>query len=474
MRSAAVTVRPVRLLLVAAVLAAAVVALWFRWYGGVDVDEGWLLTVSWQVSQGLVLYKDIFEFHPPGAFHLLGELFRVVGPSLVAAKLFIIVVTLLTAVALDRLSRLLALQPWQRIAVIAVWGVTLTMFPLLTPNHLANLGSIWAVWLLVRAWRTQRPSAFAAAALAAAATAWIVQTRGLAVVLAGLAVVLTSRRRQWIGAYLGGLILAALPVLAFPPTTLWHVLVVVPSRYYLKSQYAAVTLPLLAGLLLAVIGVIAAWRRVRVRGFGPLWLTAALLAASIWSRAELPYLAQVLWPFPILLFAVLEHLPVTPTSRPVRVAGYYAGGVMAAQLLGWAALNSAASVAQIALPAWRQGGDVWSKIATEVQRRTAPGDPIFATPYLPGAYFFAQRPNATPYHTLVSEFHPPEVFAEVIARLEQVKPKVVLRALDSFAVARGFHRDGTVLDRYLDERYQVEVAAIGGYRVQLLRRRVDR
>lgn len=78
----------------------------------------------------------------------------------------------------------------------------------------------------------------------------------------------------------------------------------------------------------------------------------------------------------------------------------------------------------------------------------------------------AQRPNATRYSVLTSEYYTADQFADAIASLERVAPTVVVRQLRSFAVAKGFHRDGGVLDQYLDTHYRVAEELPG--RIQIL------
>jgi hypothetical protein len=108
----------------------------------------------------------------------------------------------------------------------------------------------------------------------------------------------------------------------------------------------------------------------------------------------------------------------------------------------------------------------WEKLAAAVSRHSPAGEPIFVTPYLPVLYVAAQRPNATRYSVLISEIHRSDQFADAIASLERAAPTVVVRQFESFLVAKGFHRDGGILDQYLDRRYRVAEELPG--RIQIL------
>jgi len=291
--------------------------------------------------------------------------------------------------------------------------------------------------------------------------------------------VISTRRWKNAAGYLLGLLAALAPMLLVAPfPVLWQHLVVFPFLQYAEPNFVSPNLLFATFALLFAVAVLA-WRtRLSASGFWPLWLVAALQLFTIWSRADIRYLALVLWPLPILFVAITAHRwewpTVPPWPRIAKVFFYYASFLLVAQLIGWSAIP--VSAAFVITP----HGNVrdrfllrdpfWSAVADEVVRRTGPGEPIFATPYIPATYFFTQRPNATRYNVLLSRLHPQDFFAETVASLERVKPKIVVRVLGSFAVGRGFHRDGTVVDHYLDTHYHVVMPTVNGYTIQILER----
>ncbi|MDO8559839.1 MAG: hypothetical protein Q7S23_02255 [bacterium] len=457
-----------------AAIAVAVVFVAMRWYAAIDPDAGLTLTAAWQVSQGLLPYRDFFEFHPPGAFYILAAVFRVVGPSFAAAKFFSLAVMVLTALPFLALARRLKLAPAQRVAALAVWALLALQFPLISYSTYAHLASIWVIWLLISAWQAAHaatPSAarqavgyFFGLGMAVTAVGWLLQTRGAALALVGLGAAVATRRPRLLVAYAGGLALAALPVLALPLREFWQQTVVYPAQYY-PAANTDNALWLAAWLGVTAAGGLAAFAaRQRAAAFWLLWLSAVAGMVSIWPHADLLYLSLVLWPLPLLYFAV-----------PLRRVWRWTSGVLLAlpvAVLGVLSLSLFITLLPMELRAnpFGVGAPYWQELAAAVQARTAPGEPIFATPTLPNLYFFAQRPNATRFNSLFSQQYGPKHFQEAIADLRRVRPKLVVRELDSMAVKIGIHRDGTAVDQYLDQYYEViaELRGFAPHRFQLL------
>lgn len=438
-----------------------------------DVDEGLTLAGGWYVSQGLTPYRDFFDFLAPGSLYLVGSLLWLLGANELVLRLAVVLFTLATMWALDRLVVRLGVAGWLRWVVLVLWLVLQANFGMINHNNFAQLASIWAMYLFIVAWQEGGMVWWISAGAFSALTIWMHQIRGVTVLAAGIGVLLLSRRRRAVAAYGGAALVTLLPLLAWPPGLLWRDLVAFPLTYYLGPNFVAVNLLLAAGTVLVAFAVAARWWVLPAAGFWPLVAFAGAGLASIWSRADVQYVMLVSWPLVVLAAAVAAapwRQPTRPSAWILRRLAYWSSYVVVIQLVGWTAVSAATALA-LAQEHRRLGREtLWRAIAREVQQRTAPGEPIFATPYLPAVYFFAQRPNATRYSVLLSRHHPPEFFADAVASLERVKPMIVVRALGSFAVSRGFHRDGTILDAYLDAHYRVVQPQIGGYAVQLLER----
>ena len=65
-----------------------------------------------RLLEGQVIYRDFFEFTPPGAPLLAAAIFAVTGPSLLAARVVLALALLLGAYLLGRLARGLGAGPW--------------------------------------------------------------------------------------------------------------------------------------------------------------------------------------------------------------------------------------------------------------------------------------------------------------------------------------------------------------------------
>lgn len=129
-----------------------------RWYQRPDPDTGFTLTAAWQIKQGLVPYRDFFEYHTPGAFYLLAWVFALVGTSYAAAKTFSILLVLAATVALDRLVVRFTRNPAHRLAVVGAWLVLQLQYPLVGYHAYAVCASVALALLLVVAWRQLRMS----------------------------------------------------------------------------------------------------------------------------------------------------------------------------------------------------------------------------------------------------------------------------------------------------------------------------
>lgn len=404
----------------------AAIILVLRWYVDPKADESLTLTAAWQVSQGLVLYRDFFEFHPPGTFYLFGALFALVGPWYAAAKILLAALTLATAVVLDHVVRLFTRRVWHRLAVQLTWIIGWWQIAPLSYQTMGHLASIWAAYPLVRAWQSHRRRQtgngwFAIAGLATAAVAWFMQPHGAVLAVIGGGMAVATRRWQPLFAYAGTLVAGLFPLLWWPLPTLWHFLVVFPLTYYTPANLAyggpgglvfLITFVVLTGATAMVS------QRVLV-GFGPLWWIAVLLPLSVWPHSQIGYLTAVAWPLPVLLVA----LPRAPrasaaTSAWQRGAAIAWRGLQIMTGTGVVALAVLSVSLSIALlPARDPLGlrvPFWDDLGAAVRARVTRGEPFFAMPYLPAVYFFAERPNATRHNSLQTAFHPAYFQDEII------------------------------------------------------------
>ncbi|TSC76195.1 MAG: hypothetical protein G01um101431_816 [Parcubacteria group bacterium Gr01-1014_31] len=447
-----------------------------RWYPDPASDETLTLTIAWQVSQGLGLYRDVFEFHPPGTFYFFGALFRVFGPSYLAAKIAIVLLTAATGFALDVLVRRFTSRGLPRVTVLAGWLLLVWQFPAIGYHSLAHLASIWVALFLVLASVERRTGWALACGLATAAAGWYMQPYGVVLAAVGVGSMLATRQLRLAFAYVAALAIALLPLLAWPLPLLWQHLVRFPLTYYAPanlSQGSPAGLFVLVAVVLMV-GAAAVFSRRVPSGFWPLWFMSLVLPLTVWPHSQVGYLASVAWPLLLLLVvtppgggAMREQISaiVGQSLRFVAVVGGIAAAVVSVGFFS------------VRWPLHDEFGlrvPFWDDLGTAVQARTRTNEPIFAVPYLPAIYFFAQRPNATRHNSLQTAFHPPYVLDEIITDLERTKPRVVIREYASWLARLGQYDEGNRVDAYLDMHYRFseELTQFAPRRIQLWERRV--
>ncbi len=110
-------------------------------YFGVFVDEGDKLLGGWLVAEGAVLYRDFFAHHFPFPYYWLAGAFRLLGPTVLAARLATLVFNLIAWAVLARFTGRPVL-----VGVAAVgWGALGHLFG----AHLALYNSLAASALAV-------------------------------------------------------------------------------------------------------------------------------------------------------------------------------------------------------------------------------------------------------------------------------------------------------------------------------------
>jgi len=123
-------------------------------------DEGYLLLQSLGVADGKVLYRDLDAFVTPGVWFLLGALFKLVSPSVLASRLLVLVVYLVTLAVAARIVFRLADRAHARAAVGLLLLLTVWAFPAWTWSFYSPYALCLSLVALDRVlvWRaSQRP-----------------------------------------------------------------------------------------------------------------------------------------------------------------------------------------------------------------------------------------------------------------------------------------------------------------------------
>ena len=266
-------------------------------------DEGVACVESWRVAQGQVPVADFFDIIPPGSFYMLGGIFRLIGPTILASRLLGLVYGLLLVALVYALTARFARRPVARalaLSFLIPFGVGAWPFP---SHHWAvDLCQLAALWLLLKG--TDSPSAWwpALGGLAAGAGAWCMQDQGgyavLALSLFAVPVVGRGRRLRFGAAWFGGLAAAAVFPLALllrsvSIGTLWRDWVVFPATRYQDLQAGGGALAggwraVLSDITVARLTVAPVYVALTVACYGLLfllpWAALGAMAAAFWRR----------------------------------------------------------------------------------------------------------------------------------------------------------------------------------------------
>ena len=280
-------------------LAAAIVCLPFTRSIWVFTDEGIWLHAARRMSEGQILYRDFFEFHPPLGFLIVYGWVSAFGVTLLAARLLFVLVIASTAGFAFAACREMSGRVGLSAFLVLFWVVASQGYWTQVNHHwLTSLFSVIVLWALMPA--DGKPDRPALAGLAASAAALVTTQRGGLIVMASLVAVLQRRSAKALMWFLAGgaILLAGVLIFlwrqgsveaAFEQVILYtagHYSSIqwVPFGAFIHVQTAAIVavFPLAACLLVTAI---------RRHGF-------ALLRRRHWTTAILFFLSALLGCFP--------------------------------------------------------------------------------------------------------------------------------------------------------------------------------
>jgi hypothetical protein len=271
------------LLWISALVTAILCVPFFRyvfWLG----DEGIVLHGAQRMLSGEVMYRDFFEFLPPGSFFLAVTWMKVIGSDFASVRLLAVCVIAAIAALTYAAARLVsANRPLAAVLAVAWAGFSQGGWTVINHHWFATAASMAsAVALLSALGRQRRTAAFFATGLFAGTAAMIVSTRGALLCLAVVGIALTLRQRRPLAAMIGGIAVfpaAALVYLAVTGAVAAAVVDVVlfPARHYSDIQIVA-------------FGAETASHQVPAAAFFPLTLllagTTAIFSGAMWRDSR--------------------------------------------------------------------------------------------------------------------------------------------------------------------------------------------
>jgi hypothetical protein len=423
-------------------------------------DEGLVLYEAKMLLEGKVLYRDMFEIIPPGAYYLLAGAFRLFGATVATAKIVDALLQGAIVVAIFAIARRLGV----RAAVAAAAGLT----------HLALFQPAWGYWsphwlssfltLLLLGALLRPPTARAAlaAGIVAGGIFWV-QHQKAVVTTAGVAAffvlerVLASRDRgaalvPRLAAFAAGVVLMVVPLVATLVATagvapVVRALLEHPLRRYAPFHYvpwgstgwfpdiARYTAPTVlrwmpALLPLGALAAVTAYRRGAAEE-GRRWMLLVAMALSVLATiAYFPDFVHVSFTGPV--FALLAARLLESLLRRVEVApagAATAGAAVGLALTGlavalhwqmtrhWAdcAFTSDTAFGQVQLCERDEQAFVDGLIA---RVRAAGVREMFVYPAGAYLYLLTGTVNPTPCQILLDRYSFPEQFDETLEILE--------------------------------------------------------
>lgn len=413
-------------------------------------DEGILLRGAAEMVDGKRLYRDVFEFYPPGGPLITSAWLAVFGRSFAAARMLAVVsvagIACLTYLACAAASETVLLPA----GLVGLWLLTSQGRWTIVDHHwLTTLFSMIAAWITIVSVRGAelRPRLGFFAGLASGAAAMVTPTRGVLSALASLGSLVERGNRKMVAvACVAGCLVAPLLCLAF--------IVLTGSLSAAYADIIGFTATGYAGIQGARFATGATLATLPLALLYPLAILIALLVVAREGRAALsdrPFRACLLlagagflglYPRPDIVhisFAAPLAMPlaaigirrITDAWRPsIR---YAVGGLALVLCLPTATSYMSAARAIATAPgsptaagriAFFEDADapaLFAFLAT-----TPRSDGFFFYPYMPLAPFIAQRQHVSRYDLFLPSYTTPAQYAEACASVEARATWVVL------------------------------------------------
>jgi hypothetical protein len=421
----------------------------FRLLGSLS-DEGIVVHGAIRMLDGRVPYRDFFEFLAPGSFFVVAAWLKVFGATFESVRLLLIatlaVIGALTYVAARMVSGHRALAA----ALTVAW---LIRVPHDTNHHwfTTAVSMACAVALLFAAASPSARAACVLAGLFAGSAAMMTQTRGAALGVAVIGLLLSKpHRARTVAAALAGMAIVPLATVGYLISVgalgaAINDTVVFPLRHYAGIQgvaFGAFASSADAAVIACfpltfVMAVVAKYLRglTAERLFAPVLLAAVGLIGA-YPRPDVTHVTFVI-PLAIPLLALAT------ASLTEAVKGHTRRLVVAALIAVWVwhmadSVMFRVAVARAALPAVvtargvaRGAPGVWTRdlawLIDGIQRHTAPTDTFFFYPYVPMLPFLTNRQHIAHLDVIVPGYTTPTQFRELCTEVVRAQWVVIDR-----------------------------------------------
>ncbi len=449
---------------------------------GAAGDEGIYVYEAKRVLDGEVMYRDFFNVIGPGPIYLHALAYLLLGPSLVTVGLVGVVLAAASATLTCALS---SRYVNRRLAILAGVCVVVTVFPGYPSSDHHRWTAFFALavaqTLTLALDRNHRGFSLLAGLLLGAQTTCVHTTAVGVTIMALLATALCNlpwrSRMQHIGVLLiGWMAVVGATLLAMWRAGAWDDMVYacityVAQRYiwlglehfgsipfylvltiyartladrfegvvFLALTVSVVVIPWTAFLSrgLKVVGRLASRHSLPVESIPLLFAVVDYgMMAPAWNHAHFMHVAPLFMVVVVIWMRGLYEVATGPNGQPSVPSRIIAAALPVAMLVaGGYHLLKAPSGFRHAIQF--NGGSVYTgsarlamqfqELVPLVNRLTKPDDPIFVYPWGPLYYFLLQRRNPVPNNILAPSLQSDAQFAEVLARLNHAKPRLILR-----------------------------------------------
>lgn len=425
-------------------------------------DEGTLLCGAARIVQGQVFARDFFEVMGPGTFYWLAAFFKIFGISILAARVYLFLILLGTALSIYFLSRRVCAR-FHTLPCLILAGPYFGMAGRGVSYHLdSNFFALLATICLLL-WHTRRTNGLiiAAGAMAGVTTCFL-QPKGILLFLAFLTWLWLQRRRIAPPMLLIGLATAGfLGVLGVTLAYFWsrgalnslvYVDFVFPARHYSGNNAVAyaygiqeywtvwttglggsswsvgiaavlvvpfIFVAALPGLIL-ILGTRYKWRCV-TPGIALLWLSGWAIWLSEFHRKDIHHLIYGSPLLFVLCFQMLGEMRRKFVDLTVQILA-----ICAVSLAGFNCL-------MVTIATHRSVTRVGSitmfesdRVLQSLDDHVAAGEDVLVYPYSPMYNFLSATVNPTPYFVMVYNYNTPSQFAEIVRILERRQVRYVV------------------------------------------------
>ena len=421
-------------------------------------DEGILLDPAQKVAAGARPYVDFFGYMSPGSYWIQGALFKLLGVSLWAGRLPVILDFSLQCALLFWLTARLASQRAALAAVVIFTGFQIADPSFLTAQHRWDSSTLALAGLCV-ALRFPSKRGLAASGALHAAAAWCTPSIALVGAAQALWLVWSTERRRWLLPFFGG-VAAVTALAAAGLAAQGSLLAFYRQMLWLERNYASVN-------WMPYGSVIGGYGRLFtdssalekfLRGIFVFCLalpailppTGLLLWGFVYRRQQVPDESQpevLLLSLAVIAFALsafpradLFHLALVAAlpsalaaAALARLLPVRAGAILAFTLLplailfSWNNISSAFAGQTASSPAGnlRVPADL-APVVTSLMTQVHAGDTLFVHPYMPIFYFVTQGRNPTRFSFLAPGMMTGVEEAEALSALQSHPPEWLL------------------------------------------------